>query len=233
MKNIRKIFFTDVIALFKNPLALIIAGGLCLLPALYAWFNIYSNWDPYGNTKNIQIAVASNDEGYTNADGVFTDAAYTIINSLQENKSISWVTAKSEHEAVKGVYDGSYYAAVVFEQDFTECMYHGFLDGLKRPTVSYYENEKKNAVATKITDTAVAALQTQINEQYIALVVSTFFDGQQGAVNSIDTAGLVQTMTDKIEQAKKTVDNFAVIVKSLIRANDKLTASMEGRVSFL
>ncbi|MCI8448282.1 MAG: YhgE/Pip domain-containing protein, partial [Eubacterium sp.] len=233
MKNIRKIFFTDVIALFRNPLALIIAGGLCLLPALYAWFNIYSNWDPYGNTKNIQIAVASNDEGYTNADGVFTDAAYTIINSLQENKSISWVTARSEHEALKGVYDGSYYAAVVFEQDFTECMYHGFLDGLKRPTVSYYENEKKNAVATKITDTAVAALQTQINEQYITLVVSTFFDRQQGAVNSIDTAGLVQTMTDKIAQAKKTVDNFAVIVKSLIRANDKLTASMEGAGSDL
>ena len=233
MKNIRKIFFTDVIALFRNPLALIIAGGLCLLPALYAWFNIYSNWDPYGNTKNIQIAVASNDEGYTNADGVFTDAAYTIINSLQENKSISWVTARSEHEALKGVYDGSYYAAVVFEQDFTECMYHGFLDGLKRPTVSYYENEKKNAVATKITDTAVAALQTQINEQYITLVVSTFFDRQQDAVNSIDTAGLVQTMTDKIAQAKKTVDNFAVIVKSLIRANDKLTASMEGAGSDL
>ena len=82
MKNIRKIFFTDVIALFRNPLALIIAGGLCLLPALYAWFNIYSNWDPYGNTKNIQIAVASNDEGYTNADGVFTDAAYTDRKSV-------------------------------------------------------------------------------------------------------------------------------------------------------
>lgn len=233
MKNIRKIFFRDVMALLKNPLALIIAGGLCILPALYAWFNIYSNWDPYGNTKNIQIAVASNDQGYTDADGIFVNVADTVMDSLKGNESISWVMAESEDEAVSGVYEGSYYAAVVFEQDFTECMYHGFLDGLKRPAVSYYENEKKNAVATKITDTAVSTLQTNINEQYITLVVSTFFDKQQSAVGRIDTAGLVQTMIDQIEQAKKTVDNFTVTVKSLIRANDKLTASMEGAGSDL
>lgn len=220
-------------ALLKNPLALIIAGGLCILPALYAWFNIYSNWDPYGNTKNIQIAVASNDQGYTDADGIFVNVADTVMDSLKGNESISWVMAESEDEAVSGVYEGSYYAAVVFEQDFTECMYHGFLDGLKRPAVSYYENEKKNAVATKITDTAVSTLQTNINEQYITLVVSTFFDKQQSAVGRIDTAGLVQTMIDQIEQAKKTVDNFTVTVKSLIRANDKLTASMEGAGSDL
>ncbi len=67
MQNIRKIFFRDVAALLKNPFALIIAGGLCILPALYAWFNIYSNWDPYGNTGNIKIAAASKDRGYTDA----------------------------------------------------------------------------------------------------------------------------------------------------------------------
>ena len=33
--------------------ALVIAVGLCILPSLYAWFNIYANWDPYANTGNI------------------------------------------------------------------------------------------------------------------------------------------------------------------------------------
>ena len=40
MKNIFKIFGKDIMGLVKNILAMVIAVGLCFLPALYAWFNI-------------------------------------------------------------------------------------------------------------------------------------------------------------------------------------------------
>ena len=53
MKNIWRIFSGDMKRLVRNPFALVIAIGLCIIPSLYAWFNIYSNWDPYANTKNI------------------------------------------------------------------------------------------------------------------------------------------------------------------------------------
>ena len=200
MKNIKKIFFRDVTALLKNPLALIIAGGLCILPALYAWFNIYSNWDPYGNTGNIKIAVATQDRGYTDTNGNFANVSDTVMESLKDNESIHWVMLQTPDKAVDGVYNGMYYAAVVFSEDFTEGMYHGFLDGLKRPTAVYYENEKKNAVATKITDTAVSTLLTNINEQYISLVVSTFFDKQQTVVSDLEEEDLLEMMTEKIQQ---------------------------------
>lgn len=233
MQNIRKIFFRDVAALFKNPFALIIAGGLCILPALYAWFNIYSNWDPYGNTGNIRIAVASKDKGYTSADGSMVNVADTVIETLKENESIAWTVVDTEDAAVDGVYDGSYYAAVVFEEDFTECMYQGFLNGLKRPTATYYENEKKNAVATKITDTAVSTLETNINEQYISLVVSLLFDRQKDAVQDMEAAEITEEIVSKIQRTKDTADRFSVVVKSLVQANDKLTASLEGANSDL
>lgn len=233
MQNIRKIFFRDVAALFKNPFALIIAGGLCILPALYAWFNIYSNWDPYGNTGNIRIAVASKDKGYTSADGSMVNVADTVIETLKENESIAWTVVDTEGAAVDGVYDGSYYAAVVFEEDFTECMYQGFLNGLKRPTVTYYENEKKNAVATKITDTAVSTLETNINEQYISLVVSLLFDRQQDVVQDMEAAEITEEIVSKIQRTKDTADRFSVVVKSLVQANDKLTASLDGANSDL
>ena len=55
MKNIWRIFSGDMKRLVRNPFALVIAIGLCIIPSLYAWFNIYSNWDPYANTKNIKI----------------------------------------------------------------------------------------------------------------------------------------------------------------------------------
>ena len=52
-----KIFKRDLKGLSRNILALAIALGLCLIPSLYAWFNIYSNWDPYANTASVQIAI--------------------------------------------------------------------------------------------------------------------------------------------------------------------------------
>lgn len=38
--------------------------GILILPSLYAWFNIYACWDPYGNTDNIKVAVANVDKGH-------------------------------------------------------------------------------------------------------------------------------------------------------------------------
>ena len=48
---------------------MVVAIAIVILPSLYAWLNIYSNWDPYGNTGGISIAVASLDEDYTTPEG--------------------------------------------------------------------------------------------------------------------------------------------------------------------
>ena len=61
MKMVRRIFFDDCKSLIKNFFALVIVIGICFLPALYAWFNIYSNWDPYGNTAGLKLAAVSVD----------------------------------------------------------------------------------------------------------------------------------------------------------------------------
>ena len=57
MKNIFKIFKRDMKNIFTNSMAIILAVGVALLPSLYAWFNIYANWDPYGKTGAMKVAV--------------------------------------------------------------------------------------------------------------------------------------------------------------------------------
>ena len=84
MKNIFKIFGKDIMGLVKNILAMVIAVGLCFLPALYAWFNIYANWDPYGNTGNVNIAVANLDEGWKNESGEVLNMGDGIVESLNQ-----------------------------------------------------------------------------------------------------------------------------------------------------
>lgn len=66
MKKIKKIFQLykiDWKRIGKNPVALFLVIALMILPSLYAWFNIKALWDPYGNTKDLPIAVYSADEG--------------------------------------------------------------------------------------------------------------------------------------------------------------------------
>ena len=45
MKNIISVFLSDWRRISTNVVALIVVMGLCILPSLYAWFNILSNWD--------------------------------------------------------------------------------------------------------------------------------------------------------------------------------------------
>lgn len=66
MKKVMEIFKRDISRLVKSPAAIIVAVGMCIIPALYAWFNIAANRDPYGNTANIKVAVANNDVGAEN-----------------------------------------------------------------------------------------------------------------------------------------------------------------------
>ena len=69
MRNIWTVFKTDIRTLSRCFFACVVVVAIALLPSLYAWLNIYSNWDPYGNTGGISIAVASLDEGYTDEAG--------------------------------------------------------------------------------------------------------------------------------------------------------------------
>ena len=107
MTTIRKIFKADLYGLFHNFFALVIAVGLCILPALYAWFNIYANWDPYANTGNIRIAVANLDEGCTDLDGEDANMGQEIVEQLKQKDNIGWVFVDSKKDAVDRVKSGT------------------------------------------------------------------------------------------------------------------------------
>lgn len=171
MRNIWTVFKTDIRSLSKCFFACVVVVAIALLPSLYAWLNIYSNWDPYGNTGGISIAVASLDEGYTDEDGTYENKGDDVVADLREATSINWVIVDTEEEAKGGVESGDYYAAVVIDKQFSRNMYRMLTDWTGKPAITYYENAKKNAVATKITDTAVETLKRSISENYLEVVI--------------------------------------------------------------
>ena len=78
--------------------------GLCLIPCLYAWFNIFSNWDPYGpdSTSNIRVAVTSEDEGYELL-GLKLNIGSMVLDGLKSNHQMGWDFVDSREEALEGV----------------------------------------------------------------------------------------------------------------------------------
>lgn len=239
MHNILTIIKRDIKALLTHFFPLVIAIGLCMLPPLYAWFNIYSNWDPYGNSSNVKIAVASEDVGWTDDEtGESYNAGDKVLDSLKENDSIDWVMLDSSEKAVDGVKSGAYYAAVVLSDDFSRNMYHGFMDGLKQPTITYYENEKKNAVAAKITDTAVSTLKNSIDQMYVEIVVSTLFEDADKVEDRVtgsdaesgsdsDTPKLINTFSDRIDDVNDNIKAYKLLLTSLTAADERLNTSLQ------
>ncbi|MBO5523481.1 MAG: YhgE/Pip domain-containing protein [Roseburia sp.] len=226
MKNIWSIFTGDVKRLIKNPLALIIAIGLCIIPSLYAWFNIYANWDPYANTSNIKIAAVSEDKGYTMQDGTTENMGEQVLEQLKENTAIGWVFLDDKQAAVDGVYSGEYYAAVVISEDFTYSMYNFFKEDFKSPSITYYENEKKNAIAIKITDTAVSTLKQSINETFIEVVASSIFAETNSLSEEMENGDKFAAFQEKLENLNENLISYNQMIDTFIAGTEALSQSV-------
>ena len=226
MKNTLTIFVRDLKRLVRSPFALAIALGLCILPSLYAWFNIYSNHDPYGNTSNIKIAIASEDAGYTLEDGTYKNMGADVLEELKTNDSIDWVACDTADDVVAGVEAGDYYAGVTIGSDFTESMYTVFDTDFTNPVLTYYENEKKNAIATKITDTAVGSLQQTINTKFIEVVVSTIFTETNPISSDIEEGERTTTLTDKLTRLRDNLSSYNNTLTLLVNGNTRLTDNL-------
>ncbi len=235
MRNILTIFKTDVRNICSHFFPLVIAIGLCALPALYAWFNIYANWDPYANTGNIQIAVASEDRGYQVSATETVNMGEEIEEGLKEATSIGWVFLDTEKEAVDGVNSGKYYAAIVIAPDFSESMYTALSDNFENPKITYYENEKKNAVGTKITDTAVDTLRKNINQQFIDVVTNRVFEKTNDVSREMESDSAFERFEENLKEINRNLQEYQVMVDAFVRSNDSLertvseaTGSMDG-----
>ena len=166
MRNILRIFRHDIARLRRSVIGLIVVVGLVIIPCLYAWFNIAGSWDPYGNTGNLKVAVANTDAGYqSDLIPIKVSMGDSVVNSLGSNDQMDWVFV-SEDEAVEGVRSGAYYAAVVIPADFSESMMTLFTPEAQHAKLIYYENQKANAIAPRVTDKGASTIAQQVDETF-------------------------------------------------------------------
>lgn len=173
VKNAWKIYKKDLKIIFSNYAALIVFIALCILPSLYAWFNIKASWDPYAQsaTSQIKIGVVSNDVG-SEFNGKKINIGEKVIENLKENTLMGWQFGSAKEVAEK-VENGEYYASIVIPEKFSEEILSIVSDEVVKGKLIYTVNEKINAIAPKLTDKGASGVQSSINETVIGTISDT------------------------------------------------------------
>lgn len=238
MRNIIAILKWDLSRIRGSVVALIVAVGLVIVPTLYAWFNIAGSWDPYGNTGNLKVAVANSDDGYmSDLIPVRVNIGDTVVSALRENDQLDWRFV-SESDAVEGVRSGEYYAAVVIPENFSSRMMTVFSSDAEHAEIVYYENQKANAIAPRVTDKAASTVRQQIDETFaktisdVGLATTSslleFMDGDQIAAYAGNLSGTLAGAITTLRDASGSVDEFAGLLQSstgLLDSTSDLLAS--------
>ena len=242
MSNILRLFQNDMRHLFRNVMSTIIVLGLVILPSLFAWYNIVACWDVFDNTGNLKVAVANTDEGYeSDLVPLRVNIGEQVVSALRANDQIDWVFT-DEDEAVDGARSGAYYAAVVIPPSFSRDMLTFFESDAESADIVYYTNEKKNAIAPKITDTGADSISTQVNEVFvetlsdIALAVANSFSDYAEGSGLTDRIGVVaehvRNLADEVEQGANLLVLFGEVSKSsaglIDGASDLLDSAKEA-----
>ncbi|MBE6070532.1 MAG: YhgE/Pip domain-containing protein [Clostridium butyricum] len=219
MRNIIEIYKNDVKAILNNYAALITIIALCILPSMYAWFNIAASWDPYSKeaTSQIQIGVVNNDSG-TKLNGTTINLGNTIIDGLKKNDLLGW-NFITEEEADEKLRNGNLYATIVIPQEFSSDMTSLITSDVKKGTIIYTVNEKINAIAPKLTDKGATGVQENISKSLVETVSNALLTATKNA--SIE-----------IENVKPKITNVYNILKDVQRSfsdiNDMVDLAYNG-----
>ena len=231
--NIAEIMKNDFKSAFSNPIVTIVLIAIIILPSLYALLNIQACWDPYGNTENVEFAIANLDKGASIQDTPL-NIGDELVKDLRNNDKFKW-TFVTEDELRDGVYSGKYYAGMVIPKNLSKNVVSITTDNPKQAKLEYVVNVKSNPVATKLTDTGANTVYSTLNAKIVEFInlaaygklgelqeglasgASQLASGgsqlQSGASQVADGAGQVSSGADQVKSGESQVKDGASQVK--------------------
>lgn len=224
MRKVAKIFSLEMQALFSNVITIIITIGLAIMPSLFTWYNVLSCWDVFDNTGELSVAVASNDEGFkSDLFPLKVNVGEQVVSALRANDQINWVFTSAD-DAIDGTKSGRYYAAVVIPEGFSRAMLTFYQDEGTQAPIVYYTNEKKNAIAPKITSQGADSVSYQVNEVFaetladislaIAQSLSQYLDSADAQSRIADLAQDINGVANRVEKTASVLELYATLANS-------------------
>ena len=218
MKNAFKIYKRDMTKICTNWVALVMIMVIIIIPSLYSLINIDASWDPYSNTKGIKIVVINDDKG-TVFKGQDINIGNELVDKLKDNDKLGWVFLNDKEAAKKDLLLEKYYATVEIPENFSENATTIVSKNIVKPTLIYTVNEKKNAIAPKMTDSGIKTVKGQLDESITKTISGVLFKvfNEKG----VD----IQNNREKI---RKIVDNIYELDDNMSELETLLDTSISG-----
>lgn len=215
MKNVWRLFMGDLKRMGSNVVTVIIVLGLVALPSIFSWYNMVACWNVFDNTGNLTVAVANSDEGYqSDLVPIRVNIGDQVVSALRANDQMNWEFT-DEEDAIDGAKSGRYYAAVVIPKDFSRDMMTFYTEDSQHAEIVYYTNEKKNAIAPKVTDQGADQISAQVNRvfaQTLSEAALGISSSLMDYLDSADASGAIAKLAERVGSAGSQMTEAASVL---------------------
>lgn len=182
----------------KRIFKLIIILAISLIPFIYSFFYLKAFWDPYGNLKNMTIAVVNEDKGNDTQ-----NLGQELVDKLK-NKDVMKIDVVSKEEAKDGLVNQKYYATIDIPENFTSNVKSAETENKVTTTITYSPNQKTNYLASQIVSKVVTSMEKDLRSEISKNIVSNLSD----TLNQVpDNLGVISDNLSKLSDGAKELNN--------------------------
>lgn len=222
MKTVIEIYKQDIKTILNNWAAILVVLALCILPSLYAWFNIKACWDPYdpSATSNIKVAVVNQDQG-SQLNGQPINLGDQIVAELKNNKALGWQFL-DEAQANKDLENEKIFAMVTIPSNFSSNILSITTNDVKPGELDYKVNEKINAIAPKITSKGAETIEQNVSSLIVGTITEKIFSVAKNlGINLEDSLPVLDGVLQQIKGLQTKFGKLNTLVNSAdVEAND-------------
>ncbi|EHI97968.1 YhgE/Pip N-terminal domain protein [Clostridium sp. DL-VIII] len=222
MKNAFKIYKRDINKIRTNWVARLMIIIIIIIPSMYAWINIKASWDPYSNTGGIKIAVINDDKGTVYKEQNI-NLGNDLVDKLKDNDKLGWVFTDKE-SAQRDLLLEKYYATIEIPENFSEDATTLMEKDVEKPKLIYTVNEKKNAVAPKMTDSGIKSVKNEVDENIIKTVSGIVFRVcNERGVDVQDNRPKLRKIVDNIYELDDNMSEIETLLDTASSGTEDLT----------
>lgn len=235
---------------FRRPLRWLVPVALALIPLLYGSLYLWSNWDPYGKSSEIPVAVVNQDHPAV-ANGQLIDAGEQFTQQLRASGKFQWRFVDAD-EAHDGLQHGRYYFTITVPPDFSAKLASAQNPLPERASMSITLNDANNYLVGVVAQAAKAELQNQVNtaahSTYARALYGELSQVKQqlkiasvGAHRLVDGTALAQQGSAALTQgigavesgAGSIADGVAQVANSSAAADEAITRVIDAVVALI
>ncbi|SED54286.1 putative membrane protein [Streptomyces sp. 2224.1] len=172
---------------FRGPMRRLVPVLLCLVPLLYGAMYLWANWDPYGKTDRMPVAVVNQDHLAHAQQGRRVNAGDQLVQQLKASGTFDWHFVGPD-EARDGLEHGRYFFTIAIPSDFSSKLATGADTRPQQAGIHIELNDAHNYIAGIMTEVVQNKLQDQVNSATHAAYVRSVYGELSDVRGKLSTA---------------------------------------------